>query len=151
MYPYEGMFLVDPNKYTEDPEAVEGEVKALVEKHGGKIAQFERWDDRKLAYEIDGHKRGVYLLTHFEMPGEGIDAMSRETRIIDSIVRQMVVRLDEDIPTFLEKSAKYAEIMREDQEQRRLRREESQASGGRDRDGGGYRDRDDHDGGGGDR
>lgn len=147
MYPYEGMFLVDPNKYTEDPEAVEGEVKTLVEKHGGKIAQFERWDDRKLAYEINGHRRGVYLLTHFEMPGEGVDALSRETRIIDSILRQMIVRLDDDIPTFLEKSAKYADIMREDQEQRRLRREESQSSGGRDRDGGGYRDRDDHDSG----
>jgi len=150
------MFLVDPNKYTEDPEAVEGEVKSLVEKHGGKIAQFERWDDRKLAYEIDGHKRGVYLLTHFEMPGEGIDTMARETRIIDSILRHMIVRLHDDIPTFLEKSAKYSDIMREDLEQRRLRREESQSSGGhssggRDRDGGGYRDRDDRDSGGGDR
>jgi small subunit ribosomal protein S6 len=151
MYPYEGMFLVDPNKYTEDPEVVEGEVKTLLEKHGANIVQFERWDDRKLAYEIDGHKRGVYLLTHFEMPGDGVDAMARETRIIDSILRQLVVRLDDDIPTFLEKSAKYSEVMREDQEQRRLRREESQAAGGRDRDGGGYRDRDDHDSGGSDR
>ena len=139
MYPYEGMFLVDPNKYAEDPESVEGEVKSLVEKHGGQIEQFERWDERKLAYEIKGHKRGVYLLTHFQMPGAGVDAMRRETRIIDTIIRQMVIRLDDDIPTYLEKSAKYADIMKEDQEQRRLRREES--AGARDRDsGGGYRD-----------
>ena len=124
MYPYEGMFLVDPNKYAEDPETVESEVKGLLEKHGAKIAQFERWDERKLAYEIKGHKRGVYLLTHVEIPGAGVDAIARETRIMDSIIRHMMVRLDDDIPTFLEKSAKYADIMREDQEQRRLRREE---------------------------
>ena len=117
MHPYEGMFLVDPTMHTADTEAVENTVKALLEKHGAKISQFERWDERKLAYEINGHKRGIYLLSYFEMPGENVDAMRRETRIIESIVRQMIVRLDDDIPTYLEKSAKYYDTMREDQEQ----------------------------------
>lgn len=129
MYPYEGMFLVDPTMYTEDSEAVEATVKGLLQKHGAKIAQFERWDERKLAYEIQGHSRGVYLLTYFEMPGANVDALRRETRIIEQIVRQMIVRLEDDIPTYLEKSAKYAETMKEDQEARRLRREEGVASG----------------------
>ena len=131
MYPYEGMFLVDPTMYAADAEAVETTVKGLLDKHDAKVAQFERWDERKLAYEIDGHGRGVYLLTHFEMPGVNVDALRRETRIIECILRQMIVRLDDDIPTFLEKSAKYAETMKEDQEARRLRREEGDV-GGRD-------------------
>ena len=132
MYPYEGMFLVDPTMYAADPEAVETTVKGLLDKHGAKVAQFERWDERKLAYEINGHSRGVYILTHFEMPGPNVDAMCRETRIIESIVRQMIVRLEDDIPTHLEKSAKYYDTMREDQEQRRLRREEGTGDMGRD-------------------
>ena len=129
MYPYEGMFLVDPTMYAADPDAVEATVKGLLEKHGAKIAQFERWDERKLAYEIGGHGRGVYLLTYFEMPGENLDALRRETRIIDAIVRQLVIRLEDEIPVHLEKSAKYAEIMKEDQEARRLRREEGAGAG----------------------
>ena len=124
MYPYEGMFLVDPTMYAADSEAVETTVKGLLEKHGAKIVQFERWDERKLAYEIKGHGRGVYLLAHFEMPGINVDAVRRETRIIECILRQMIIRLEDDIPTYLEKSAKYAETMKEDQEARRLRREE---------------------------
>jgi len=129
MYPYEGMFLVDPNLYTEDSEAVENTVRGLLEKHGAKIAQFERWDERRLAYEIGGHSRGVYLLSYFEMPGEKVDALRRETRIIETILRQLIIRLEDDIPTHLEKAAKYEETMKEDQEARRLRREEGVASG----------------------
>jgi len=131
MYPYEGMFLVDPTMFAADSEAVEATVKGLLEKHGAKISQFERWDERKLAYEIGGHGRGVYLLAYFEMPGENLDALRRETRIIDAILRQMIIRLEDEIPVYLEKSAKYADIMREDQEARRMRREEGAgASGG---------------------
>ena len=132
MYPYEGMFLVDPTMHAADSEAVETTVKSLLDKHGAKVAQFERWDERKLAYEINGHSRGVYLLAYFEMPGPNVDALRRETRIIESIVRQMIVRLEDDIPTYLEKSAKYYDTMREDQEQRRLRREDGTGDMGRD-------------------
>ena len=122
MYPYEGMFLVDPVKHGEDPDGVQKAVSGLLEKHGAKIQQIEQWDERKLAYEIKGHKRGVYLLTYFEMPGENVDAMRRECRITELILRQMVIRLDSDIPEYLEKSAKYYEKVREDQESRRSER-----------------------------
>lgn len=121
MYPYEGMFLVDPVQHAADPDSVEGTVRKLLEKHGAAIQQFNRWDERKLAFEIKGHKRGVYLHTLFEMPGENIDAMRRETRIMDTILRNLVIRLDSDIPTFLESSAAYYDKMREESENRRPR------------------------------
>jgi small subunit ribosomal protein S6 len=126
------MFLVDPTLHAADSEAVENTVRKLLEKHGAKIHKFERWDERKLAFEIQGHKRGVYVLTYFEMPGANVDAMRRETRIIEPILRQMVIRLDDDIDTYLEKSASYYEIMKEEAEARRNRREESDGFGGRD-------------------
>lgn len=125
MYPYEGMFLVDPTMHAADPEGVEGTVRSLLEKHGAKIHQFERWDERKLAYEIAGHKRGVYLLAYFEMPGENVDALRRETRIIEPILRQLVIRLETDIPTHLERTAAYYDKMRQqEQEPRRGTRRE---------------------------
>ena len=132
MYPYEGMFLVDPNLHAADSEAVENTVKGLLEKHGAKIQQFERWDERKLAFEIKGHRRGVYLLTYFEMEGSNVDAMRRESRIIEPILRQMVIRLEDDIPTYQAKSVVYYEKMKEEQDARRTRREEQDAVGGRD-------------------
>ena len=124
MYPYEAMILVDPVMHGADPEGVEGLVKGLLEKHGAKIHDFEKWDDRKLAYEINGHKRGIYFLTHFEMPGDGVDAFRRETKITECILRQLVIRIEDDIPTFKAKMDQYYEKMKEDQEQRRGRRDD---------------------------
>ena len=123
MYPYEGMFFVDPVLHAADPEGIEKKVSGLLEKHGAKIHHLERWDDRKLAYEIKGHKRGIYVLARFEMPGAGLNAMRREARIVECILRQLVVRLEDDIPTYLQKCAAYYDRMREDQEARRPRRD----------------------------
>ena len=119
MYPYEGMFLLDPAAHTADPEAVEKTVTSLIEKHGGKIKQANCWEERRLAYEIQGHRRGIYLLVYFEMPGDNVDAMRRETRITENILRQLVIRLKWDIATYLEKSKLYLEKVHEDQEGRR--------------------------------
>jgi len=119
MYPYEGMFLLDPVAHTADPEAVEKTVTDLLAKHGGKIHTAERGEERRLAYEIKGHRRGVYLLVYFTMPGENLDAMRRETRITETILRQLVIRLPWDIDTYLHKSKAYQEKMREEQEGRR--------------------------------
>jgi small subunit ribosomal protein S6 len=132
MYPYEGMFLVDPVQHGADSAGVEGTVKGLLEKHGAKIQQFETWDERKLAYEIKGHRRGVYFLAHFEMPGDAVAALHADCKLTETILRQMLVRLEDDIPTYLEKSAQYYEKAHADHEMRRpARREEGQEGTGR--------------------
>ena len=132
MYPYEAMVLVDPVMHTADPEAVEGKVRELLEKHGAKIHDFEKWDERKLAYEIKGHRRGVYFLAHFEMPGDAVTALHADCKLTETILRQMLVRLEDDIPTYLEKSAQYYEKAHSDHDMRRpARREEGQEGTGR--------------------
>ena len=122
MYPYEGMILVHPTAHAEDPQGTEAAVKALFEKHGAKFHDLQLWDERKLAYEIEGHKRGVYLLGYFEMPGDNIDALRAEIGITEKILRHMLLRLDTDIPTHLERAAVYEEKMKKDVDERRPER-----------------------------
>lgn len=124
MYPYEAMFLVDPVKHTEDAAATEKVVSSLLEKHGAKVQQFERWDERKLAYDIRGHKRGVYLLALFEMPGENVRPLRDDCELTEAILRQLILRLDTDIPTYLAQIARYQEKTREEMESRRAARRE---------------------------
>ena len=33
--------------------------------HGGQISVLKKWDERKLAYEVNGNKRGTYFLALF--------------------------------------------------------------------------------------
>ena len=96
MYPYEAMILVDPVMHGADPEGVESTVKGLLEKHGAKIHDFEKWDERKLAYEIKGHRRATYMLCFFNAPSEAIDPIRRECVLNTLVIRVMILARDEE-------------------------------------------------------
>jgi len=129
MYPYEAMFLVDPVKHGEDADGTEKVVSTLLDKHGAKVTRFERWDDRKLAYDIRGHKRGIYLLALFEMPGNNVSALRDDCELNETILRQLILRLDTDIPTYLAQCARYQEKTREELESRRAARRDDDEQG----------------------
>ena len=56
------------------------------------------------------------------MPGGNVTELNRDCELSEAILRQLVLRLEWDIPAYLEKCAKYQEAMREDQESRRAAR-----------------------------
>lgn len=88
---YEAMFLFDNNAAHEWP-AVEAEVQRLCGRIGAELQVCLKFDERKLAYEIDGRKRGTYVLTYFNAPPERITDLERDARLSDTILRAMVLR-----------------------------------------------------------
>ena len=94
---YEGMFILDPTKYSRDPAGSAQQVSDIITQHGGTILAARLWDERKLAYPIKGHKKGVYWLTYFRMPGDGLIPLERQCEISDEILRNLVLRVDDQI------------------------------------------------------
>ena len=94
---YEGMFILDPGRYSRDPGAVTQQISDLITQHGGTVLAARLWDERKLAYPIKGHKKGVYWLTYFRMPGDGLIPLERQCEISDEILRNLVLRVDDQI------------------------------------------------------
>jgi small subunit ribosomal protein S6 len=94
MQVYEGMFILDPSKYSRDPAASAQQVADIITQNGGTILAARLWDERKLAYPIKGHKKGVYWLTYFRMEGGHLTALERQCEITDDIIRKLVLRVD---------------------------------------------------------
>ena len=94
MVVYEGMFILDPSKYARDPAASTQQLADLVTQFGGTMLAARLWDERKLAYPINGHKKGVYWLTYFKMPGTNIAALERQCEINDDIIRKLILKVD---------------------------------------------------------
>jgi small subunit ribosomal protein S6 len=92
---YEGMFILDPGRYSRDPGTVSQQISDLIVQHGGTVLAARLWDERKLAYPIKGHKKGVYWLTYFTMPGESLTQLERQCEINDDILRKLVLRVDD--------------------------------------------------------
>ena len=90
---YEGLFLFDNTVAHEWP-AVEKEVRRLCERAGGQLQVCVKYDERKLAYEIKGRKRGTYVLTYFEAAPERIVDLERDARLSETVLRMLVLRAD---------------------------------------------------------
>lgn len=88
---YEGMFLVDSGKYAVDPEGVTGEIFGVLKKAGATVVAHRAWQDGKLAYEIEGMKKGLHYIVCFTMPGSGMKTLVRQCHLSEIIVRHMVI------------------------------------------------------------
>ena len=59
---YEGLFLVNIAHASKDWDSVASHVRTILEKNGAEIVYFDKWQERRLAYEIGRHRKGVYIL-----------------------------------------------------------------------------------------
>ncbi|MDB5298447.1 MAG: rpsF [Phycisphaerales bacterium] len=90
---YEGMFLFGQSAAA-DVEASLKLVRSIIERHEGKILVIKRWDERKLAYEISGQKRGTYVITYFQAPSTAVAAIERDVKLSEEVLRVLVLHAD---------------------------------------------------------
>jgi ribosomal protein S6 len=90
---YEAMFLMDAALATDWPVA-ETEVKRILDRASAKVLGLKKWDDRKLAYAIGPHKRGLYVLAYFEAEPDKITGIERDVQLSEKLVRVLVIRRD---------------------------------------------------------
>jgi small subunit ribosomal protein S6 len=90
---YEGMFLFGAAAATE-PQAAEANVRKFIEAHGGNIVVLKKWDERKLAYEVGGNKRGTYFLTLFNAPPAAVSQIERDVKLSEDVLRVMILKAD---------------------------------------------------------
>ena len=60
---YEGMFLVDSNTFANDPEGTTEAIMKVLDRAGATVVAHRPWQDGKLAYEIEGRRRALIILS----------------------------------------------------------------------------------------
>jgi small subunit ribosomal protein S6 len=91
---YEGMFLLDSNRYGRDPEGVAGQIPKMIQEAGGAMLVSRLWEERRLAYPIKGRRKGTYWLTYFRLDGPKLGEVRRKCQLSDSILRALFVKID---------------------------------------------------------
>jgi len=89
---YEGMFLLDDARCSENFQGVTREVLNILQKNRAEVFSAEKWDERRLCYPIEGRSRAVYYLVRFTAPPEAIRNIERECQLNDTILRALVLR-----------------------------------------------------------
>lgn len=98
---YEGMFLIDNSRVKLDPEACVGAVNDVLTKHRASVARTDKWDERKLAYEIRKQKRATYVLSHFEMEPREVVELRHDVGLNEDFLRALVRRIEGEFPKFM--------------------------------------------------
>jgi small subunit ribosomal protein S6 len=91
---YDCFLLFDSNKYNRDPGAVTAAVHKSIEGLGGEILASRLWEERKLAYPIDGMSKGTYWIIYFNMVGTRLPEFNRACQLDENIIRMLVTKVD---------------------------------------------------------
>ena len=96
---YEGLFLIDAGRAARDWEGTETEIVTVLEKHGASVRRKDRFDERKLAYPVEGSRRGAYLLAYVDTDPQSIDEIRQDLTLSEAVLRYMFTRMAEsDMP-----------------------------------------------------
>jgi small subunit ribosomal protein S6 len=115
---YELVYILPPETTEEQAGELHGQLESVVSRMNGRIEKTENWGRRRLAYEIGHHKEGVYVLEVVNGSGELMKELDRRLRVMDQVVRHLVVRVDEE-----KKVVERTRTTRQaDSERRRVRR-----------------------------
>lgn len=89
---YEGMFILDSARFGSDPDAAGAEVAGIINKVGGEVVAHRPWQDAKLAYAINGHKKGLYYLVFFNAPGSATKQIAGIVNLNENVIRHLVLK-----------------------------------------------------------
>ena len=94
---YELVYVVSPEATDEQVAELHAQVESIVQRLNGTLEKSENWGRRRLAYEIGRHKEGTYVLEVILGGGELMKEIDRRLRVIDTVIRHLTVRIDDDL------------------------------------------------------
>jgi small subunit ribosomal protein S6 len=92
---YEIVFIINPDAEDAEVMRLTEAAQKIITDQGGKIVKTEMMGKRRLAYEINHKRDGVYVLLEVEGSGGEIAEFERRMRVNDRVLRYMTVRVDE--------------------------------------------------------
>lgn len=93
---YELVYIVSPDASDDQVNDLHAQVEAIVQRMGATLEKTENWGRRKLAYEIGRHKEGTYVLELISGTGDVLKEIERRFKVSDLVIRQLIVRIDEE-------------------------------------------------------
>ena len=94
---YELIYVIAPDVDDAGVAELHARVEGIVTEGGGQIDKTDNWGRRRLAYEIDRHREGTYVLELFTGSGAIVAELDRRLKVADNVLRFLIVRVDEDL------------------------------------------------------
>lgn len=88
---FEVVAIVDAKLTDAESQAVFEKFKGIVGNSGGKVVFESGWGRRRLAYEINKKKHGIYHVLYVEGDGEMISELERQFGYDENVIKYFVI------------------------------------------------------------
>ncbi|MGF1568287.1 MAG: 30S ribosomal protein S6 [Nodosilinea sp.] len=91
-YVYETMYILRPDLNDEAVDGTIGKYQSMLKEQGASILETQHRGKRRLAYEIDRNREGIYIQMNYTGPGAAIAPLERAMRLSDDVIRFLTVK-----------------------------------------------------------
>ena len=92
---YEHVVISRQDISPQQAEALNDQIKALIEEGGGAVAKIEYWGLRNLTYRIKKNRKAHFTLINIDAPPAAVKEMERQLSLNEDVLRTLTVRVDE--------------------------------------------------------
>lgn len=97
MREYETVYIAKPELTDSQIEKLNDKVRALVEKHEGRLFYARSMGKRRLAYPIAKQLKGVYFCLDYAAKSQVITELERSFRLSEDVIRYLTVVKSEEV------------------------------------------------------
>src|SRR5205809_4237704 len=91
---YECMFLLDTNKVAGDENNASRQIQTILDRNQAELLVGKKWDERRLAYPIGNHKKGLYYLTYFRTDAKNLVGIERDSALSEMVLRILLLKIE---------------------------------------------------------
>lgn len=89
---YETMYILRPDIGDEAVDEAIGKYQGLLKDQGAEILETQHRGKRRLAYEIQDYREGIYIQMNYTGPGSMVAPMERAMRLSEEVIRFLTVK-----------------------------------------------------------
>ncbi|MDX9714011.1 MAG: 30S ribosomal protein S6 [Dissulfurispiraceae bacterium] len=102
---YENVVILNPNLSDEELKTATDKISDLITNGGGEIIRIDVWGRKRLAYELNKHKMGYYVLFVFKAPAAVLHKTESYFKVFDPVIKFMAIKLSKKEIAVLQKPA----------------------------------------------
>jgi len=92
---YETMLLLRPEQEEEQVTATVERIQGIIQADGGEMKNVDRWGKRRLAFEVNGQREGIYVVLAFTSGSAALKEMNRVLGLAEEVLRHFTIRKEE--------------------------------------------------------
>ena len=113
MQSYETMYILRPDMGEDQTDRAITQYQTLLMDQGATDIETQHRGKRRLSYEIQRYREGVYIQMNYQSPGEAVKSMERAMRLSEEVIRYLTIKQDSSSAAEEEEEASVEEVVSE--------------------------------------